>query len=291
MPTLAKSEVALAHAQRYNPLYTAILKATHLLRETMDPPNSVSSRLDDLPQSDAHFSAPAVNQSHVAGFHLLSFILGALMATIFLGGSLFLLRRPDPPPIVLQPPPTSVPTGTPLPTPTPAPMTVFVSGAVAYPGLYLLDADARVGDAIESAGGLALDADAVIVNQAEKLWDGAQVHVPAIVSTGNAESDTLAVDGALASRFSEPPAGVSGLADAVASIGGSNGGSNGGSVGQGVDINAGSLAELETLPGIGPSKAQAIVENRPYAAVEDLERVPGIGAKTIEQLRDLVVVR
>lgn len=218
------------------------------------------------------------------------------MATIFLGGSLFLLRRPDPPPIVLQPPPTPQPTGTPLPTPTPSPMTVFVSGAVAYPGLYLLDAEARVGDAIESAGGLASDADAVIVNQAEKLWDGAQVHVPAIVSAGivsagNAESDRLAVDGAPASRFSEPPAGVSGLADAVASTGGSNGGSAGGSVGQGVDINAGSLAELETLPGIGPSKAQAIVENRPYAAVEDLERVPGIGAKTIEQLRDLVVVR
>lgn len=287
MPALAKLEVALAHAQRYNRLYTAILKAIHLLRETMNPPNSVSSRLDDLPQPDAHLPMPADGQSNVAGFHLLSFILGALMATIFLGGSLFLLRRPDPPPIVLQPPPTLQPTGTPLPTPTPAPMTVFVSGAVAYPGLYLLDAEARVGDAIESAGGLALDADAVIVNQAEKLWDGAQVHVPAIVSAGNAESGSFAVDGALASRFSEPPAGVSGLADAVASTGGTTGGSGG----QGVDINAGSLAELETLPGIGPSKAQAIVENRPYAAIEDLERVPGIGVKTIEQLRDLVVVR
>jgi competence protein ComEA len=48
---------------------------------------------------------------------------------------------------------------------------------------------------------------------------------------------------------------------------------------------------LATLPGIGPSKAAAIIENRPYASVDDLERVPGIGAKTIERLRDLIVAQ
>jgi competence protein ComEA len=253
----------------------------------MNPPNSVSSSLDVQSKSETTPSIVAADPSGSVGFHLFSFILGALMATIFLGGSLFLLRKPDPPPIVLQPPPTPLPTGTPMPTPTPAPMTVFVSGAVTFPGLYLLESDARVGDAIESAGGLTSDADAVIVNQAEKLWDGAQVHVPVIASSGNLASDGSPTVDEVASRFSEPPAGVSGLAGAIAPATGAIGGS----AGQGIDINAGSLAELETLPGIGASKAQAIVDSRPYATVDELERVPGIGPKTVEQLRELVVVK
>ncbi len=251
----------------------------------MNPPNSVSSSLDVHSKSAAKTDDPAMVLSATASFHLFSFTLGVLMTVILIGGSLFLLRKPDPPPIVLQPPPTPSPTDTPAPTATPAPMTVFVSGAVSFPGLYLLAADARVGDAIESAGGLTQDADAVIVNQAEKLWDGAQVHVPSVASPGILSPEDAAA-GEAATRFGEPPAGVSGLADAVSPENGSGSSKN-----QGIDINAGSLAELETLPGIGPSKAQAIVDNRPYDAVDELARVPGIGAKTVEQLRELVIVR
>jgi competence protein ComEA len=250
----------------------------------MNPPNSVSSSLDVRSESEIKSSDSAGTAMSVAGLHLFSFLLGALMATIFIGGSLFLLRRPDPPPIVLQPPPTPLPTDTPAPTATPAPITVFVSGAVSFPGLYLLAADARVGDAIESAGGLTQDADAVIVNQAEKLWDGAQVHVPAVASPGIPPTDGAADDAG--PRLSEPPAGVSGPANGTIAESGPGTLTN-----QGVDINSGSLAELETLPGIGPSKAQAILDNRPFAAIDELARVPGIGAKTVEQLRDLVIVK
>ena len=230
------------------------------------------------PATDAARSASDAPSKAAANatFHLFSFLLGLLCALVLVGGTLLLLRRPEPAPIVVQPPPTPAPTATPLPSPTPAPITVFVSGAVARPGLYEVSADARVGAALALAGGLTEEADAVIVNQAELLWDGAQIHVPYLAEAPSALAGMV---------VSSPPAGVSGSApEAVRS--------------SGVDLNAGLIdlnlataTELETLPGIGPSKAAAILANRPYATVDDLTRVPGIGEKTVEQLRAYVAVR
>lgn len=61
-----------------------------------------------------------------------------------------------------------------------------------------------------------------------------------------------------------------------------------------LDINRATAAELQTLPGIGPTLAARIVafrdENGPFAGVDDLVRVPGIGPKTVAALRDLVTV-
>ena len=57
-----------------------------------------------------------------------------------------------------------------------------------------------------------------------------------------------------------------------------------------VDINTASQQELESLPGIGPKKAQAIIARRPYKSVEELDEVPGIGPKIMEQLRPIVTV-
>ncbi len=211
-------------------------------------------------------AAPAV------AFHFFSYLLGLLTALALVGGSALLLRRPDSAPIVLHPPPTAAPTATLLPTATPAPMIVFVSGAVLRPGIYSLVATARVADAIAAAGGVTSEANAAIVNQAEPLWDGVQVHVPSLVAPTVANV-----------ALAEPPSGVSGVAPVVAANGVSGGGL--------VNINNATASELETLPGIGPSKAAAIIANRPFATVEDLERVPGIGARTMEQLRPLVTVQ
>jgi competence protein ComEA len=55
-------------------------------------------------------------------------------------------------------------------------------------------------------------------------------------------------------------------------------------------LNTATQAELEALPGIGATKAQAILANRPYATVAELDRVPGIGSATIQQLQEWVVV-
>lgn len=61
-----------------------------------------------------------------------------------------------------------------------------------------------------------------------------------------------------------------------------------------IDLNAASAAELETLPGIGPAKAAAIVEyvriNGPLGRVEDLLEVKGIGEKTLEKIRPYLFV-
>ena len=205
------------------------------------------------------------------------FLFGFLLCAILAGGLMWLLRRPTPPPIVLHPPPTAVPTETPEPTATPSPFVVFVSGGVHRPGLYELPAGARVGDAVARAGGLVAEADPALVNQAELLFDGAQVHVPLPQSprAGAASSSGAAV----------PAAGLSGAPAAGGT--GASGSAPGGGL---VNVNTASRELLETLPGIGPTKAAAIIAERPFDSVEALERVPGIGPKTVETLRPLVKV-
>lgn len=207
--------------------------------------------------------------AYSAGQLLWAFVLGALLSAVLLGAVLLLMRRPEPPAIALQPPPTVEPTATPAPSPTPAPLTVYVSGAVRTPGNYTLPAGARVADAIAAAGGTTDAAEGASVNQAELLRDGGQVHVPAAVGVGAASAPLPApgLSGGMAQRALQPDApGGGGL----------------------INLNSASATELETLPGIGPTKAQAIIEGRPYAAVDELSAVPGIGEATLAELRPLV---
>ena len=152
---------------------------------------------------------------------------------------------------------------------------VDVVGAVRAPGVVTLPGDARVVDAIRAAGGTAAGADLVPLNLAAKLTDGARVAVP---------------------RFGEPPPtvdpnAVTGGADPPGSATGT---SDGSPVGGLIDVNTASADELEALPGIGPTLAAAIVDERerngPFDSVDDLNRVPGIGDGRLGQIRDLVTV-
>lgn len=203
------------------------------------------------------------------------FLFGFLLCAVLAGALMWLLRRPTPPPIVLHPPPTAVPTETPVPTATPGPLVVFVSGGVHRPGMYELPAGGRVGDAVARAGGLVAEADPALVNQAELLFDGAQVHVPLPQAPRAGEASSGGTGG--------PSAGLSG--ESTTADTGAAGGTSGGGL---VNVNTASLELLTTLPGIGPAKAAAIIAERPFNSVEELERVPGIGPKTMETLRPLV---
>ena len=225
---------------------------------------------------DTKSTPPDASAAATIRYAGLGFLLGFLLCAILAGALMWQLQRPTPPPIVLHSLPTPAPTETPTPTATPGPLVVFVSGGVHNPGMYEVPTDARVGDALAKAGGLVADADPALVNQAEPLFDGAQVHVPLPQSPG-AEA---------ASTTGAPSTGLSGQSSSTAA-GASPNASSGGLI----NVNTASLALLETLPGIGPTKAAAIIAERPFSTVEELERVSGIGPKTLAAIAPLVKVR
>ena len=145
---------------------------------------------------------------------------------------------------------------------------VHVDGAVVNPGVYELRSEIpRVGDAVDAAGGLAEGADTTSMNLAAPLGDGQKVHVPLQGEVAPAEAGD-ATGSALA-----------GSSDVGSSL---------------VNINSATVEELDGLPGVGPSTAAAIVEDRdangPFSSPEDLMRVSGIGEKKFAKLRDHVCV-
>lgn len=156
--------------------------------------------------------------------------------------------------ILLQPPPTA------------KPIVVHVAGAVAQPGVYSLAPGSRVEDAIQAAGGLLPEANGAALNLAAFVQDGERVVAPTL--------PPAITPGAPAVR--------SGTAEPLPEAG------------QLININTASKAELESLPGIGPVTAQQIIAyreaNGPFAQIEDIMDVPGIGEKTFEQIKDLITV-
>ncbi len=151
-------------------------------------------------------------------------------------------------------------------------LVVDVVGAVQKPGVVRVAAGARVVDAIAAAGGATTDADLARLNLAAPVTDGARIAVP------QSGQPALPVD----------PGAVSG---GGASSGSASGTDSGATTGP-ININTATAAELDTLPGIGPATAQAIVTDRdahgPFASVDDLARVRGIGPAKLAQLRPLV---
>lgn len=239
----------------------------------LDPRPTRSPVTETAPRAAGNTGAPTALR-----YMGLGFLLGFLLSATISGALMWLLRRPTPPAIVLHPPPTPAPSPTPLPTPTPGPLQVFVSGGVRNPGLITLPAGARVGDALAKVGGLLPEADPALVNQAEIVFDGAQIHVPLPQPQTGADASTALP------TANQPQPGVSGdLPPTAATSGQGNA-----PAAELVNINTASAEELTSLPGIGPGKAAAIIAGRPYASIEDLDRVPGIGPGTVEKLTPLV---
>lgn len=130
-------------------------------------------------------------------------------------------------------------------------ITVHISGAVIRPGVVTVASQARVADAVAAAGGASQVADLSALNLAAPVRDGEYIVVPDVFADGLNRQAT---------------------------------GSGG------VDINAGTAADLEDLPGVGPVLADRIVAyrdaNGPFATVEDLLDVPGIGEAKLAGMRD-----
>ena len=150
---------------------------------------------------------------------------------------------------------------------------VDVDGAVAHPGLYKLPADSRVQAALAAAGGLSPQADAHRINRAAKLHDGQKLYV---LSQGESTPPLAASSGQ----------GCEGQActSAEGGVAGSD------PEGQGlVNINTANATQLTQLPGVGPAIAQKIIDyrtaNGPFTSVDDLTKVPGIGAAKLAQIK------
>lgn len=154
---------------------------------------------------------------------------------------------------------------------------IYVTGAVARPGVYRMPAGSRVFEAIERAGGLLTEASPGSLNLAAPLTDGEMIQILAVAET---EAPVQAGEPRAA------PGSGSGL--------GSNAGMPASSSAK-VNINTAGARLLEGLPGIGPSLAARIIDYRQknglFQSVEQLMNVPGIGPKKFADLKDRVAVR
>ena len=148
------------------------------------------------------------------------------------------------------------------PVPTEKPVIVHITGAVPRPGVYALPQGARVQDAISAAGGFLAEAEKSEINLARLIEDGEKFDVPYIEGV----SPILPTPGAT-------------VVAATTEL---------------ININTASLSELDTLPRIGPTTAQKIIDYReqhgPFLNIEDIVNVSGIGPVTYELIKDMITV-
>jgi competence protein ComEA len=147
---------------------------------------------------------------------------------------------------------------TPSPTRSPEPLIVVdVAGAVAHPGVYRLAPGSRIADALIAAGGATDEADSAALNKAAPVRDGQRVYVPR-------PGETV-------------PAGSAGSEAQLK-----------------IDVNHATAAELEALPGIGPTTAARIVRSRgghPFTRVEELQTRGLVTARVFADIKDMVTTR
>jgi competence protein ComEA len=178
---------------------------------------------------------------------------------LFIGSRLY-KPAPDPLPQIVDNPSTADVTPA-----VPVSINVYVTGAVLHSAVYALPQGSIVRDAMTAAGGATKDADLIAINLAAPLEDGEQVTVPA-----------KSPDGTSTVVSSTTPTSSTSTVHAQ------------------ISINRGTLADLDTLPGIGPVKAQAILDYRAqhglFKRLEDLQNVKGIGTKTYEDLKSLITL-
>jgi len=142
---------------------------------------------------------------------------------------------------------------------------IYITGEVVSPGVYELEENSRVEDAIHAAGGLTEKAVLTNVNLAYVLEDAAKIYIP----NSNDDEDT----GIISSEISS---------------------STPSNKNQKININKANAQDLESVPGIGPSTAEKIVtyrnENGKFSSIDDLKNVTGIGEKKFESIKDYISI-
>lgn len=171
-----------------------------------------------------------------------------MLIIVFVLGSLVLVwrRAPESKPLqILSPSPTM-----------PAVIKVYVNGAVRNAGVYVLQPNDRVEEAVKAAGGFGEDADLSRINLAARVRDEQHIYVP------KAGESLPEIAGGVSDR---------------------------------ININTASVAQLEALPGIGPVTAQKIVSYRQqrgaFKSVEELRETKLVGSATFEKIKDSLLVR
>ena len=197
------------------------------------------------------------------------------------------LKRPAPIVIEQNPTATAPKTVSVSPTlPIVRELVVHVAGAVKKPGVFKFPADGRVLDAIEKAGGTQPDADLESINLAAKLEDATQLYVP--------HKDTKLNSTSIAPAYS-PDKSRESYASKPKSEGKTETHSGAKHPTGVVNLNTASSEQLQTIPGIGPSTAEKIIEYRHehggFASVDELTVVKGIGEKKLEKMRKWLTVK
>lgn len=165
------------------------------------------------------------------------------------------------------------------PKPKNSKIVVYISGAVASPGVITIGGDKRLDDAIKMVGGLAKDADINRINLAMNLEDSQHYIIP------YKGQDDQGLE-----------AGQSGQARGqVSGSGGQVGGPGQGSSDGKININTADEKSMESIPGVGPATAKKIVDYRTkqgkFASIEDIKNVSGIGDKKFESMKDFISVK
>ncbi len=187
---------------------------------------------------------------------VLYIIIGILVGLLLAGGIYASTREPRGERVELRP------------APTPEPLRVHVAGAVVRPGVYDLEDDSRVADAVEAAGGFVVEADKNALNLAAFLEDGERLDIPFVAGFVPDEEQGFVV----ITEGTPSPLASDDL----------------------ININTASIEELDQLPGIGETTAIRIIDyrtiNGPFATIEDIINVSGIGTATYEEIKDLITV-
>lgn len=149
--------------------------------------------------------------------------------------------------------------------PTPANITVYITGAVKNPGIYSLPYDSRAVEAVEAAGGMLENADKTAINLAAHLKESDKLLVPFMATPVLDRMEAVPTESRPTPSPDRP-----------------------------LNINTAVAEDLDLLPGIGPSKAAAIIDYREkygdFKRKEDIQNVPGIGPAIFDQIEDMISI-